>query len=398
MQRAIRLKLLPTVEQEQALLETISQHTACYNFVANYGWENNEKNGVALHKATYYDLRGQYPSLPSQLVISARMQATESVASVFILRRKRNRKGEPRKVSCPHSALSSIRYDARSYRFNPAHKLAHLSTVAGRIAVVYQTYVRAENLITQAVGFDSADLIYRQGEFFLHLAVTLTQPNIASGEQVVGVDFGEIRPAVTSHNKFYGKRSWKGVERRYFRLKRQLQSKGTRSAKRHLRRLSKTVTRFRSDCDHVVSRQVVDSVEPGSTIVVENLTGIHVNGKRRGKIQRRQFHQWTFARLRELITYKAEARGCVVVGIDPRHTSQTCSLCGYQHRSNRKSQSEFRCRKCNYQLNADLNGARNIAKKYLVNSGKSVVGGQHINLPIVSISANAGDQGQAREI
>jgi len=392
MQRTVRLKLQPTPEQKQALLETIKQHTACYNAVARYGWENNLKNGVELHKATYYSLRGQFPQLPSQLVVSARMRATESLASAFALRKKKNSKGEAKKVSCPHADFATIRYDLRSYRFNAAQNLAHLSTVAGRLPIAFQTYARAQAQIAQAAGFDSADLIYRDGCFFFHLVISLPNPIVAEvpagTEQVVGVDFGEtgspLGPAVTSHNQFFGTRRWKGIERRYFRLKRRLQSKGTRSAKRHLKRLRLKVKRFRSDCDHVVSRRVVDSVASGSTIVVENLTEIRSNGKRRGKQQRRQFHQWTFARLRELITYKAEAKGCAVVGVDPRHTSQSCSQCGYQHRSNRTSQSEFRCLDCTYQLNADLNGARNIARKHLVSSGKSVADGHPINMPIVS--------------
>ncbi|WP_363325692.1 zinc ribbon domain-containing protein [Thermogemmatispora sp.] len=54
-----------------------------------------------------------------------------------------------------------------------------------------------------------------------------------------------------------------------------------------------------------------------------------------------------------------------VVRVDPRHTSQTCSKCGYHHRANRQSQSLFRCRRCGYQLNADLNAAFNIREKYL---------------------------------
>jgi len=225
--------------------------------------------------------------------------------------------------------------------------------------------------------------------------ISLPEPIVTPSEQVTGVDFGETRPAVTSNNQFFGTRRWKGIERRYFRLKRQLQSKGTRSAKRKLKRLGQTVTRFRSACDHVVSRQVVDSVAHGSMIVVENLTEIRTAGKRRGKEQRRQFHQWTLsvlpnrARLRTLLTCKAEAKGCRVVGIDPRHTSQTCSKCGYQHRSNRKSQSEFRCRECGYQLNADLNGARNIARKHLVSSGTSATDGRPVNTPIVSTAADS---------
>jgi putative transposase len=366
-QRTFRLKLQPTPDQERILLETTRQHTECYNAVARYGWETNNKNGVELHKATYYDLRGQFPDLPAQLVIAARMRATESLASAFTLRKKTDKK---RNVSCPTSTLSPIRYDVRSYRYDKTTQCVNLSTVEGRQCIPVLMYDHAQKRIDQAIGFDSADLIVKEGFFFIYLVITLPVPE-AKSTNVIGVDFGETRPAVTSDNKFYGARRWKGNERRYFRRKRRLQSKGTKSAKRHLKQLSKRVARFRTDCDHVVSRRIVDSVEVGTTIVVENLTEIRTNGKRNGAIQRRQFHQWSFKRLRELLTYKAEAKGCQVVGVDPRHTSQTCSKCGCQHKSNRKSQSRFKCRSCGYQLNADLNGSRNIALKYLAIAGTS---------------------------
>ena len=377
MQRTLRLKLQPTPAQERILLETTRQHTACYNAVTSYGWETKNKNGVALHKATYYDLRGQFPDLPAQLVIAARMRATESLASTFALKKKpsRTKQGDkPRTVSCPTSTLSPIRYDARSYRYDKLNQCVNLSTVAGRICVPLLMYDYAQKCIERAIGFDSADLIVKNGFFYIYLVLTLPVLE-AQSTNVIGVDFGETRPAVTSDNKFYGERCWKGNERRYFRLKRRLQSKGTKSAKRHLKKLSKRLARFRTDCDHVVSRRIVDHVEPGTTIVVENLTEIRTNGKRRGSVQRRQFHYWPFRRLRELLTYKAEAKGCQVIGVDPRHTSQTCSTCGYQHRSNRRSQSLFACRSCGYQLNADLNGSRNIALKYLAIAGTSGDGG-----------------------
>jgi len=56
MQRTIRFPLLPTQEQQWILFETIQQYTACFNTVAGYGWERGKKNGVELHKATYYPL------------------------------------------------------------------------------------------------------------------------------------------------------------------------------------------------------------------------------------------------------------------------------------------------------------------------------------------------------
>jgi IS605 OrfB family transposase len=120
---------------------------------------------------------------------------------------------------------------------------------------------------------------------------------------------------------------------------------------------------------------LVQSVTPGTLIVIENLMEIRSNTKQRSKQQKRAMHQWSFNRLRDLLTYKAEARGCMVVGVDPRKTSQRCSRCGHIHRSNRRSQSRFKCRKCGFELNADLNGSRNIAVKYRASVGIADAGG-----------------------
>jgi len=360
-QRTIRFPLLPTPEQESVLSETMQQYTACFNTVAAYGWERCEKNGIELHKATYYPLREAYPYLPSQLVISARAKATEAVKSALTWKVKKERefpkkvakalaRGKPapafKPVRCPHSDISSIRYDQRSYAFHGDH--VSLATIAGRQVLKLKLYPYAVRLLEQSIGFDSADLIYRKGRFWLHVVVTLPDVEFVPSGDVVGVDFGITRPAVASNNQFFGRRSWKATERRYFRLKGALQSKGSDSAKRHLKRLSHKVSRFRLDCDHVVSRQLVQSVSPGTTIVIEHLKEIRSTTNQRSKKQKRAMHQWSFNRLRDLLVYKAEECGCVVVDVDPRHTSQRCSRCGHIHRSNRQSQSRFKFLNCGF--------------------------------------------------
>jgi IS605 OrfB family transposase len=159
-------------------------------------------------------------------------------------------------------------------------------------------------------------------------------------------------------------------------LRRQLQKKGTKSAKRHLKRLSGRTGRRRRDHDHVVSRRIVDGVPAGVTIAVENLTNIRKRVKaRQANGGQRRLHSWSFATLRAFIAYKAEERGIRVEGVDPRHTSQTCSRCGYKSRYNRRSQSDFHCRSCGYRLNADLNGARNVAAKLLAGGATRAAGG-----------------------
>ncbi len=379
---------MPTTEQHDVLLETIRQYTDCFNIVAAYGWEHKEKNGVELHKATYYPLRETCPHLPAQLVISARMKATEAVKSTFTWQIKRERdfpkkvakalaQGKPaptlKPIRCPQSNIIAIRYDQRSYTFYGDS--VSMATVAGRQRVDLHMYPYARRLLQQSIEYDSADLIFRKGRFWLHLVVTLPDVEFALNGDIIGVDFGITRPAVASNNQFFGKRSWKSTERRYFRLKRALQSKGSDSAKRHLRKLSHKVSRFRLNCDHVVSRQLVQSVVPGTTLVIENLKDIRTETRQTGKQQRRSMHQWSFNRLRDLLVYKAEECGCVVVAVDPRHTSQSCSRCGDVHRSNRRSQSRFKCQSCGFELNADLNASRNIAVKYLASLGRAEAGG-----------------------
>lgn len=213
--------------------------------------------------------------------------------------------------------------------------------------------------------------------------LSIEPPHVVQSGKVVGVDLGINRPAVTSEALFLGQKRWKEIEKRYFRLRRSLQSKGTKSAKRHLKKMSQRQKRFRKDCDHVLSKRIVQSVEPGSIIVLENLTDIRSRTKQRGRKQRRRHHSWSYAQIRAFTAYKAEEQGSTVVVIDPRKTSQRCPKCGFVHKRNRPTQSVFHCLECGYEVNADYAAACNIAWKYLAEGGMSAFGGPPVNRAIV---------------
>jgi len=370
MDRTVVLTLDPAPEQAAAMLQTMQQATACFNVVATAGYTAGIFNGVELHKRTYYPLRAAHPTLPSQLVVSARMKATEAVKAALTHQRQGRRASQPQATLCP------IRYDMRSYWVKWAQSRCSLATVAGRVELGFSLPQYAAKYVGGKVA--SGDLIYRKGKWRLHVVVTLPTPNVAATTDVVGVDLGLVRPAVTSNNHFWGQPRWKELEARIFRLRRKLQAKGTKSAKRHLRQLSGKRLRQRRDHDHVLSRRIVDHTPAGGTIVVENLTGIRARVKQRQGPQARRVHSWSFAQLRAFLAYKGEERGQRVVAVDPRHTSQTCNRCGYTRKANRQSQGAFCCGACGYQLNADLNGARNIRDKYMVQlagMGTSCAGG-----------------------
>src|SRR6266498_779631 len=377
MQRTIRIQLQPSPTQAAALAETSRQFTVAFNLFAQLGWQNSVSNATKLHFLAYYPVRTALPDLNSNLTNTARAKAAEALRSAFTLR-----KNQDRKVSMPRSIACPPRYNIHTYRVDWESQTVRLSLVGGRQTIRFSVPEYAAKYAGYPV--DTADLVERDGRWWLHVVVSVPAPEVEPTDAVVGVDLGIKRPAVTSNNHFLGQRRWKAIEGRYFKSIRALQKKGTKSAKRHLRKLKRRRSRFRKDADHVLSKQIVQAAEPGSTIVVENLKDIRkrMKAKRRSQTKRRM-HSWPFASLKSKIEYKAEERGCTVVADRPRHTSQRCSCCGHTARNNRRSQSTFICRQCGHHLNADLNGARNIAAKYHASVGKNPAGGL-CNQPIVS--------------
>jgi putative transposase len=216
--------------------------------------------GVELHKRTYYDLRTQFPDLPAQLVCAARVKATEAVTSALTWAKKveqayPNRVAKAKKkgwkipvfkpVKCPHSRMTPIRYDQRSYWVKWDTNTCSLATVAGRIVLPFTIPAYSHTYAEHRPC--SADLCYRKGRFTLHIVVDVPDPVVSPNETIVGIDLGRGRPAVTSERQFLGEKRWKEQERKYFRLKRKLQARGTRSAKRHLKNLSGKQLRQRRD-------------------------------------------------------------------------------------------------------------------------------------------------------
>jgi len=408
MDRTVRVQLHPTPEQAQALYETMQQFTTAFNMVCAYGWQHHDKNGVKLHHAIYYKTKAACPGLVSDHLIQARVKATEALKSAFTWQKKHEanyqktvakakKKGKPipefKPVKMPQSKLCPVRYNVHTYSLNWDTQTVRVSTTHGKMTIPFTVPHFSAHYAGNKIA--TADLIHRKGKWWVHIVVDVPEPVIPKGTEVIGVDLGLNHPAVTSKRQFLGSKHWKEVDRRYFRLRRKLQSKGTKSAKRHLKKLSKRQQRFHRDCDHVLSKHLVQNSQPGSTIVFENLTNIRETSKiGRGKKNKnvdnkRRLHAWSFMQLYDFTVYKAQERGSLVERVDPRHTSQTCSKCGFQHRSNRRSQSLFLCRhpECQYCLNADLNASVNIREKYLASLadlGTSLVGGSLVMRPIVS--------------
>jgi IS605 OrfB family transposase len=373
--RTCKIKLELTKEQLLLLKETVKQHTSSYNRICKIAYENKQTNQVAIHHLTYKQER-QLTKLPSQLVISAIGRSTDSLKTLRSLKKKGN------KTSCPESKRCPIRYDARSSNIKLEKGYATLASINGRQTVKFVLNKYAHRYLDWKTG--SSDLCEdKKGNLWLHISISKDFPESKKSNDFIGIDLGINHPAVTSNNQFLGNKHWKVVEHRIFNFRRKLQAKGSKSAKRHLKKIAEKLGRFRKDCDHVLSKQIIKSCEANSTIILENLTDIRTRVKAR-KQQRRRLHSWSFSRLQQFLLYKGLEKSINIEYVDPRYTSQKCSRCGTIDKKSRKTQAHFQCTSCNFTLNADLNAARNILNNH-ISSAKSRTNGLSVNQPIVAI-------------
>jgi putative transposase len=205
----------------------------------------------------------------------------------------------------------------------------------------------------------------RTGDYFINFVVEIPEQPKSKTPLVIGVDLGIRDIATTSTGS-----SWNGAQLRetrsqYVRVRSSIQSKRTKGAKRLLKRLSGREKRFQSWINHNISKQLVtEAKEINAVLAFEDLTGIRLTTKVRKKT-RTEINRWAFHQLKQYTQYKANIAGVDVVLVDPRYTSQTCSLCHHVHPEQGKSYRNgkvFKCGHCGLEIDSDWNGALNIAQ------------------------------------
>jgi putative transposase len=341
-----------TLPDDPGLRATVRQFNEATNFFLRLGFEGRRWSKKVLQEQGYREARGRWPGLQSSLVQGARDSASEMLAREKGKRLPHKRPG------------SSARYNARTFKAYLETGRLSLCTVEGRRSVPltvppYFDPLRKGRVAALRVRED------RQGRLRADLIVDLPDPPevpLPPCPHVLGIDRGIVNVAVASDGRFFHSRDVRRVRGRHRQLRAGLQAIGTRSAKRHLRRLSGRERRFQADVNHRIAKELVASDAP-----VLALEELHVRKeKRRGRSFNRRLGGWAYGQLLDFVAYKAQERGKRVVLVDPAYTSQDCSQCGA--RGQRKG-SEFACPSCDLRLNADLNAARNIADR-----GMSLVG------------------------
>lgn len=351
MKLTAKVKLLPTDEQRQFLLETLECANAACNYISEQAWEAREFGQFKLHKLTYYAVRERF-DLAAQIVV----RCISKVADAYKLDKRTMRTFRPR---------GGIAYDNRVLKWKLDKQEVSIWSVGNRLTIPYVGGERQLELLKTQQG--ETDLCYIGGAFYLFAVCNVDEPVPADVDGMLGVDLGVTNIAVDSDGDIHAASTVNNVRYRHRRLRRKLQAKGTKASRRRLKKLAGKERRFANHVNHEISKHLVAKAQGTQRgIALEELTHIRERVTAR-KSQRATLHSWSFAQLRSFIEYKAALAGVPVVAVDPRNTSRTCPACGHVDKRNRPNQRTFSCVDCGFAGLADHIAAVNISRRGAVN-------------------------------
>jgi IS605 OrfB family transposase len=388
MTKTMKLHIHPDEAGVALLKELTVKYSCACNYVSEYVFDHGFiLNFMELQKALYNDVRREC-GLKSQFTISSLKTVTARYKTIRTQLAKKpykyqNGNGDwqfiPSTLEWLTKPVSFRRPQAdlvrgRDYSFvNGAsgEKLLSLNTLGGRIKVTFDIPDCFEEYFDGSWSFGTGKIVSLLGEWYFHIPVTkttdeeLTPDNV---KHVVGLDRG-LRFIVTGYDEggnttFISGKDVIAKRDRFQKVRDELQAKGTKSAKRALKRISGRENRWISDVNHQISKTLVDRYGSGTLFAVEDLAGVSFseeNLSNRTKKQRKDLRTWSFYQLEQFLTYKAEAVGSEVLEVKPDYTSQRCPKCGRILKANRHHEiHEYICDCCGYRSNDDRVGAMNI--------------------------------------
>ena len=351
-----KVQVLADEAQREVLDATMDAYRDACNRVSKHIFETHDLRQPSLNKALYRGLREDF---------GLRSQMAQSVLKTVIARYKAllSKEGEwikPEFKKPQYDLVWNRDYSLARDRFS-------VNSLSGRVKLPYCAKGMEKYFDREHYAFGTAKLVKKHGKYFLHIPVTFDADDVPESEicNVVGIDRGINFVAATydsAHKSaFVSGKAIKQKRAQYKALRRDLQRRGTPSARRKLKSIGQRENRWMQDVNHRVSKALVERNPARTLFVIEDLEGIR---KRTEQVYRKDRYvsvSWSFYDLEQKLMYKAALRGSAVLKVDPRYTSQTCPVCGHTEASNRnKRMHTFHCKSCGYTSNDDRIGAMNL--------------------------------------
>ncbi len=395
MRRAFKFRAYPTRPQEHRAARLLADHCDLYNAALEERREAWRMRRVSIsygmQSAQLREIRRADPCGQGRHSFTAQQQTLRRLSTVFAafyeramkVRAKKGKTGYPRFK--PYRRFSQVGFVAGDgAKWTPA-------AVGGWARAAFQAVgsvkVRQHRPVPGTVKFVQ---LKREHRRWYVIVIADTEPSsLPAVGRVVGVDVGVARFLTTSDGEIVANPKFvavsaeviAGLQRRKDRARR-----GSGNRKRIRRQLAKQwrkVRNRRRDFHHKTARALVDSCD---VIALERL---NIAGMTRRPVPKpdpgqpgvflpnmasakaglnKAILDAGWAQFAAILTAKAESAGRRVVFVNPAGTSITCHLCGRE--CTRPRQDTVIC-PGHGKIDADLNGARNIATRAGLGSGQA---------------------------
>ena len=219
------------------------------------------------------------------------------------------------------------------------------------------------------------------GRWEIAFALKVAIEDRPTPEAAIGIDRGVVIPYALStgdcvHLPQTMARREDLIRRRAKRLSRQVRgSKRYAQTRRRIARLKARNAACRAHAAHVLSRRLVRGY---GMVAIEDLKIRNMTACARGTVKEpgrnvaqkaglnRSILNVGWHALERMLAYKLEETGGLLVKVPAPNTSRTCARCGHVATESRESQAEFRCVACGAEDNADVNAAKVILQRALL--------------------------------
>jgi transposase, IS605 OrfB family, central region len=369
MLRAIKVRLYPNKQQEQALNKVLGCYRFLYNHMLALKQESykSDKTNLSLNELSKYfhhELRKdeQYVWLKEQntQVMGQSIRQMLTAYDKFFKEHKGFPKFKSKKDK--QSALFPLNAISKRNTFETRHitLVKQLKNIKFRCSDLYHKRLQRYKDNIRSATLSKT----KSGNFFLSILMNIPQSEFVKFKKTnkeVGIDLGVKDFVITSDGKkFENKHFFKKDERKLNRLQRQLSKKKVGSKNHNKQRIKiakafEHITNKKENYIHYVVNELLSSYD---TIYMEDLS---VSGMLKNHHLAKAISEVGFYKFKEILKSKAIANDKKVVLIDKFYpSSKTCSQCGYIHKGLKLKDRHWQCPQCGEIHDRDLNAAKNI--------------------------------------
>jgi len=356
MLRAYKYRIYPNREQQMKIEQTLETCRRLYNDLLY------ERKFMYEYDKTNITYSWQQDSLPLRKKLNPYLQDVHSQVLQDVARRidkafisffRRVKAGEtpgyPRFKG--KGRYDSITYPQSGYKME-GNKL--ILSCLGSIKIKLHREI-AGNIKT-------CSIIKKNGKYYASFTCEVESSPIANTGEAVGIDMGITDFCITSEAEFYpSPKSYRKAEKALKKAQRKVsrRKKGSNRRRKAVCELAAThekVANQRKDIAHKVANELLKKYD---IIAHEKL---QIRNMVRNENLSKSISDAGWGIFFNILAYKAESAGKLVLEADPKNTSQLCFSCGNIVKK-KLSERWHNCPCCGYSEHRDVNAAKNILKR-----------------------------------